>query len=838
MSDEKVRRRLDEIVLQAAALTTTERPAFFAELADTEPDLLAEAQRLLAEAAVLPSSFLAVPAGDLLATLSDSTEELPTESDDESPPRTAEDRYQIEEMLGQGGMARVYRAWDKQLERQVALKFLDHPSPGMRRRLVREARAQARVQHRHVLEVYETDERDGTPYIAMRYVPGGTTLADLGNEVSLEQKVRLSAQVAEALHAAHRQGLLHRDVKPSNVLVEETPDRGLEPWVADFGIAAREEGESSAGSQFAGTPHFLAPERLLDGEDVDRRADVYSLGVTMYRLFTGELPYTAGHLIDVLQQIRTEEPRPPREAMPGLPPELEAILLKCLAKDRSARYPSARAVAEDLRRYLDGEVVEAYTASLAHRVGKFMVRHRRLLTVAGIAAILLLVVLVAFAATTSIQAQRIAHKADSLERVSKFLIEMFEIADPYGAEEPGRSRGETVTVREALDRAREQLAADETLTEEPEVRARLLDSLGMVYRGLTLYEPAEPLLREALALRRQALGAENLDVAESLFHLGTLVSEKGDWAESESLLRQSLELRQRFLGDEHLDIAASLKSLAFLDYENGDYAGAEELYRRSLAIYRLLLGPEHLEVAEVLNNLGMVLSTRGDFAEAEPLHREALEIRKRQVGDEHVLVVESLVNLGGILQALDNYAEAELLLRESLTLHRRLLGDRHIAVANNLHALAGVLRERGELAQAEPLYREALEIVRDLLGERHVVVPIVMGSLASVLAVQGQAEEAESLGRQAVATLREILPEGHWRISYAEGVIGASLAALGQPEEAEELLLRAHAVVRDQTGERSSATRYLVQRLIELYETRDQPEKADEYRGLLVSGVV
>lgn len=386
-------RRISEIVLAAAALEPGEREDFLRQLTVAEPRLLEEARRRLQLAAELPSAFLAVPAAEILEA-ADLAKEPPARPS--IPPVAGAERYELQECLGKGGMSRVYKAFDRQLHRPVALKLLERAEPKTLRRFLREAKAQARVRHEYVLDVYETGDLGGQPYIAMHYVDG-PTLMGIRDETSLEQKVRLMAQVAEGLHAAHREGLIHRDVKPSNVLVEVTQDGKLRPWVADFGIAIDlDHGSSIWTTALAGTPYYIAPERLSDECPVDRRSDVYSLGVTLYQLLCGELPFHHPSLAELLRQLREDSPVPLRERLPGLPAEIEAITMKCLAKDPDERYASARAVAEDLWRYLDGESVGAHTATFAYRVAKAADRKRALFA-AALAAALLIGVLAGFA---------------------------------------------------------------------------------------------------------------------------------------------------------------------------------------------------------------------------------------------------------------------------------------------------------------------------------------------------------------------------------------------------------------------------------------------------------
>ncbi|MCP3103010.1 protein kinase [Myxococcus sp. K15C18031901] len=286
------------------------------------------------------------------------------------------ERYQPVRFLGQGGMGRVFLTWDPGLRRHVALKFVRGDEPELSRRFVAEARAQARVAHPRVCEVYEVGEVQGRAFIAMRYVDG-VSLGALAASLSLEQKVLLVREAAEGVHAAHRAGLVHRDIKPANILVERSAEGVLSPFVMDFGLARDwKEGVTATGTVL-GTPHYMSPEQAR-GEvaRLDRRADVYSLGATLYALLTGQPPIPGGNGLEVLGNIATVEPRPPRALDRDIPVDLEAITLKCLEKDRSARYGSARELAEDLSRFLDGAPVLARTG-FGYRARRWLRRHRR-----------------------------------------------------------------------------------------------------------------------------------------------------------------------------------------------------------------------------------------------------------------------------------------------------------------------------------------------------------------------------------------------------------------------------------------------------------------------------
>ncbi len=298
------------------------------------------------------------------------------------------ERYQFMRLLGQGGMGQVFLAHDPRLRRDVALKFVRGDDPDAARRFVFEARAQARVVHERVCQVYEVGEVQGKPFIAMQYIDG-QPLNQLARELTPEQKALVLRDAAEGVHAAHRAGLVHRDLKPSNIMVERTQDGSLKPYVMDFGLARDwKEGVTASGSVL-GTPHYMAPEQAR-GEvtRLDRRADVYSLGATLYHLLTGTYPIQGSNHLEVLSNIPTVEPRPLRVLDKDIPADLEAIVLKCLEKERSARYDSARALAEDLDRFLNGEPVRARAAGPWYRLRKKVRQHRGAVAVGSVALVL------------------------------------------------------------------------------------------------------------------------------------------------------------------------------------------------------------------------------------------------------------------------------------------------------------------------------------------------------------------------------------------------------------------------------------------------------------------
>jgi serine/threonine-protein kinase len=303
---------------------------------------------------------------------------------------TPQERYQIGDLIGHGGMGTVYRAYDRSLKRAVALKFLRSEDPALVERFLREAQVQAQIDHEHVCRVYDVGVLDGRAYIAMQLVEGEPldVASPTLERLSIEQKVRILQQVAEGIHAAHRAELIHRDLKPSNIMLERAEDGKLKPCVLDFGLARAREataGSAAAGASLglvAGTPNFMAPEQARGESAVlDRRTDVYGLGATLYALLAGRPPFEGEGSEDVLRKVvHDEAPR-----LTSVPEDVATIVAKCLDKQPSRRYESARALAEDLGRYLDGEPIHARNASLSYRLLKKARKHRKLVAAAALA---------------------------------------------------------------------------------------------------------------------------------------------------------------------------------------------------------------------------------------------------------------------------------------------------------------------------------------------------------------------------------------------------------------------------------------------------------------------
>ncbi len=638
--------RLTEAVMTAAELESEPREAYLQDLALEELELAEAVRQRLEAVGDLTDSFLETPAATRLQ--SDSVEPATLASAAAMP---VEERYDLGPCLGKGGMGRVFEAFDRQLERTVALKLLTHEDPDIVRSFLAEARAQARIRHEHVLEIYDNGELDGHPFISMQRVTAGT-LEDIEAELSLEAKVRLLIQAAEGLHAAHREGLLHGDVKPSNVLVDRTADGELKALVTDFGLAVELNREGGATTDSAGgTPQYIAPERLVVGGStehsvIDRRADVYSLGMMLYRLLTGRLPFPAQNTLQVLRQVVESEPPPPRQVISTLPSELEAIILCCIARAPEQRYTSARAVAADLQRYLDGEIVEAYTAGLAYRLTRFAVRHRLLVGMGALALAVLVVssvVIAVLAWRVDVARQRAEARQQQAEELIRFMVvdlhdklddlRRLDILDDVG----------DAAVKYFAAVPPEELSEDELLR-----RSRMLCQIGQVRITQGDVDGAAGPMAESLALaeRLSKLWPDDnerlFELGQAYFWVGYVAWQRGDLAAARSPLEAYLEISKQVVAREpsnqdwQRELAHAHSNLGSLLEAEGDLEGALEEFRTTLTLDQQLVASDpapdaRADLAAAHNTVGVLLLSLGRLEEAgEHLHAE-LGIRRALV---------------------------------------------------------------------------------------------------------------------------------------------------------------------------------------------------------------
>ncbi len=717
--------------------------------------------------------------------------------------------YRILRVLGVGGMATVYEAEQDHPRRSVALKVmrngLGETSAVHRFRF--ETEVLARLQHPAIAQIYEAGTYDdghgrSMPFFAMEHVANASTLTEFvrARGLALSERLRLFIDVCDAVQHGHQHGVIHRDLKPGNILV----DAAGRPKVIDFGVARSSDAEqawitrdSDLGS-LVGTLHYMSPEQCTANATIDVRTDVYSLGVVLYELIAGRVPHDLSRtpLVEAVRVITQDPPRPIAAHAPEARGDLSAIVGMALEKEPRRRYASVGALAADVRRFLSDQPIDARPATTLYQLRKFARRNRAV--VIGTAAVFCSL-LAGIVSTTrmAILAQRAQRSAEAREReltqVTAFqqaqlsqidiaamgrrlrasLAEM--LTAPAATAELAESRRleferlladvnfTTLAMRNldefVLQRSYDAIHAQ--FAQQPLIQAALLQRLGATMQSLGLPNRAAPLADEALSLRSAQLGPDHLDTLETSYLRATALSSLGQYDAAIAAFRDLLERSTRLLGPEDEKTLMTASGLATALRYSGDLDAAEQIWRRTLETQRRALGEDHLATLRTMSNIGIVHALRGRTADAEATWRDVLERRRRKLPPDHPELRGSLGNLGLILHEQGKLAEARALLEEDLALSRQSMGDEHPSTLDSMLNLSSVLLDLKEFSAAEQLRRECLEGRRRVFGVEHPSSWRAQGALAHVLGESGCLIEAEELFRAALAGQRRKLDSDH-----------------------------------------------------------------------------
>ncbi len=783
------------------------------------------------------------------------------------PPGTRIGAYRLVDEIGHGGMGSVYLAEraDGQFEQRAALKLLrrDLDTEDARRRFLAERQILARVSHPNIARLLDGGVTpDARPYFVMEHVEGVAIDVYCDEHLlAISERLRLFRTVCSAVHYAHRHLIVHRDLKPSNVLV--TADGTVK--LVDFGIAKLLDAESldsSVPQTQTGlrmmTPEYASPEQVR-GDPVTTASDVYQLGVLLFELLTGHRPYRLRRrsLLEMERVITETDPERPSTAIDRadadesidaplrvtpelvsrargttieklrrrLSGDLDNIVLMAMRREPERRYESAQQLAEDVRRHQEAVPVIARPDTVGYLASRFIRRHK--LGVATTAAGVLTAI--GFAVVMGVQAERTARERDRAEQVTAFLVDLFESADP------GNTLGDTLTVREVVDRGAERVRLE--LGDQPGLQATMMSVLGGVYRGLGLASRAETLKVAALDIRERTLGPSHPEVALSLTDLALLRTDRTEFEGIETDLRRAIGILRKAGREYRNELGRSLYALGYLLQATGKHDSAVVALAEALEIYRREPGAAHSYMATVLMNLGWIQENQGDLDSAETYFREALAIRREHLAPEHPWIAGSLTSLATVMRRKGEVAEAEALVREAVTLQQRLFPTGHRDLAGSIltlanitadqgrhresdslfqaallsyadlygddapdlarvrNDLAGRLSDRGEFARAEPLLRKALPVYRTVLGDEHPFTAMVTGNLARALYGLSQEEEAERLWREAIRVLRGANIDQMMAVPYMED-LGSLLMDRAHYEEAEHLLRDALDILR------------------------------------------
>ena len=861
--------RLERLFDQALQIAPDHRSGFLAEIGRQSPTLRNHLERLIAADSASPE-FMEQPvvghrrdghptdvhSPDVYSP--DVPLELDTDLNSNGLPTFGP--FEILETLGRGGMGTVYLARQTQpVKRLVALKSIlpERMSRESALRFQAEQQALARMSHPNIAQVYEIGSSpNGHPFLVMEYVPG-VSLTEYCDRrrLGLVERLRLFNAVCSGVHHLHQRAVIHRDLKPSNILVSEAEEPV--PKIIDFGIAKSfgqplvDDTLETLG-MLIGTPAFLSPEAVRaafgdEGSDVDIRTDVYSLGVLLYQLLAGTLPFNEmpRTVQETLKAKLDIEPTRPSKALAALEPlqaleiahargldpaslvrdlevDLDWVVLKAMAADRDLRYASAEHLRAEVTHYLAGLPVDARPPSIRYRLRKFVKRHA--VPVLALGAVIGALGTGTYlrsveARRANIEATRAAQEAQNAREVVGFLIGTLKASDPFKS-----GTSDSVTIPELLNRAEGEVHS--TLGAQPMVDADLLHTIGDVHCSLGHLSKCTALHRRALNLRRRHVPAESLQLADSLEGLASPLLTQGRLDEAEAVLQEAMDIRRSALGDDAPELASLHYRWSALYLSLGDHASAEQSLARAQALADSVGGVEAEEAAALLDILAKIYDGQGRPQDAEPLARASLAINRRAFGPRHPKVGKSLHVLGTTLLNQGRAEEAEPMLVDALTIQEGVLGDRHPRVADTLHSLTETYLDLKDFERAEQLERRALSIVLEVHGPNTQEAALVYNSLGEIHRLAGRLDQATDSFHRAIEAWRAALGPHHFLVAAGYNNLGLAFLDLGRLEPARDRFEKAMAILTETMGPDHPYTSHAMVGLARVYRQDGNPAAA------------
>ena len=790
----------------------------------------------------------------------------------ELTPGTRLGPWRVLEAAGSGGMGTVYRAEraDETFSMVVAIKLIRLARQSFEERLRLERELLARLDHRNIARLIDAGATpDDQAYLVMEWIEG----RDLDrfvteNSPGVNVRLDLFEQIAEGVAHAHQQRVIHGDLKPSNIRV----DNDGRVRLVDFGVARLiTEAEEPDQHEFkALTPAFSAPEQLA-GEASTTQSDVWAMGVVLEWLMTGSVPEQgqAGQSVKLSRDV-------PRQA------DLRAIIRKACHQSPEERYAGVSRLLDDLRRYRSSFPVRARARTRRRVAHRFVQRHRLSVSVATMVVVVLCMAL----AGTAWQAQQAAlerdraageaerallaeqeasQRAEELQavvdfqeaRLSEIDLAMMGLQIREGLIDLRRQ----AMVREAMDQddiehgkdllteqlaginltdlARQVLdenilvqaleAVDQQFSDQPLVRARLLQAIAVTGRNLGLLDRALPPQLEALAIRRAWLGDRHPDTIQSIRNTASQYESLGDRDQAMTYHHEALETSREVHGDAHVSTLKGLSNLAALLELNGDYERAERYFREVLHGQRELLGDDHPDIIRTTSNLASAIAGQDRLEEAKPLYQDVLERRLQTLGDDHPDTLLAMSNYGWLLAQLDQLDEALSYYDSNLGGHRRILGSNHPRTLVSINNLGHLLNRMDRLDEAAVLYREAIERSRVLLGDRHPNTLMYISNIGVVYRKKGDLEAAEQFAAEALTSARAVLASDNWHLAVFLSGYGVVLSDQSRFAEAEDALLEAHDLYVQALGSEHRRPANLVPELVDLYERWDEQEPGNDH---------
>jgi serine/threonine protein kinase/tetratricopeptide (TPR) repeat protein len=784
--------------------------------------------------------------------------------------------YRLTRPLGEGGMGVVYLAERDDLGSVAAIKLLRDGllSPSRRERFLGEQRTLAQLSHPCIARLFDAGALDdGTPWIAMEYVDGEyLTKYCHAKKCTVAERLKLFRDVCDAVQHAHSHLVVHRDIKPSNVLV--TADGGVK--LLDFGIAKQlgDDGDVGDATQTGLrllTPAYAAPEQLTGGR-VGTHTDVYALGVVLYELLTGRLPFdlagrTPSQAAAVIVEQSLEKPSvaarraPDREARAAWA-DLDVLCLTAMHRDPQQRYRTVDALIRDVDHFLKGEPLEARPDTLRYRLRKFAQRRR--VPLAAAAAVFVFVVALVASYTVRLQNARNAAVAETARtaRIQGFVLNLLQGGD----NEVGPA--DSLRVLTVVERGAQEAAS---LDAEPAVQAELYQTLGGVLTKLGRLDRADTLLRASLEARRTLYGADHPDVARSLIALARLRVEQARMPEAERLVRDGLAMSRRLRPPDHPDVADATTALGRVLEARGTfaqaipvleeavrlqatrgsrtpdlakaivaladnhfYAGhfdvADSLYRRSLAISQALHGEKHPLIGDSYISLGAVQLEKGNYAEAEKYDRSGLAIMEQWYGPDDPRTASAQTMLARALVRQARYDDATPLLVKAMSTQEHIYGGVHPKVASALNELGTVAMKGKRLDDADAYFARMADIYRQVYGGGHYLLGIAIANRGSVAIERKDNVRAEVLFREAMVVYGKSLAPDHLNFGITRVKLGRALARQARWTEAEREILTGYAILEKQTSPSVSWLKAARTDLAMVYDSLGRRDEAAKYR--------
>ena len=873
--------KVQAVFHEAASLAPTEQRAFVESRCEGDPDLATEVLALIEEDA----------RGDSLldrdiAHVADQILNVPTNVSSGTRDFGA---YRVIRKIGEGGMGVVFLGERADLGSQVAIKVLRDAwlSPARRARFAVEQRTLAQLNHPGIARLYDADtSSDGTPFFVMEYVEGvPLTEYCRQHECSIEQRLRLFRDMCEAVLYAHQHAVIHRDLKPSNILVKDDGSVRL----LDFGIAKQIETLGGAEQTITAlrlmTPAYAAPEQF-SGEQVGILADVYSLGVVLYELLAGRLPFEVAGLTPAqAEKVLTEQvPEKPSAAYleehagnrtngyattvrPSAWADLDVLCLTAMHKDLHQRYQSVEALIRDVDHYLKGEPLDARPDSLRYTTGKFIRRNRRWVSAAAVALAVVIALVVIYTVKLTRARNAAVAEAARAKRIQDFTVNLFQGGDPSAGP------AEDLRVVTLLDRgARDAHGLDA----DPASQADLYDTLGGINEKLGRFDQANTLLESALKERNATFGPDSTEAAASLLALGSLRDSQAKYDEAEKLTRQALDIYKVKLkpndpaigkamlqlggvledrgqypqsiavlektveffsapGASQADLADSLHELANANYYAGNHEVSNGINLRALVMYKQIYGDRHPRVADIVINLGAIEYDSGHYTAAEMYDRQALEIVQNWYGKDNVVTASDLTILARALVHEDRYDEASALLQQSLAIKEAAYGKVHPTVASTLNELGSVALRRENYEQAIAYFTRMADICRTVYGEHHYWYATALSNIGSVYSAEKDWPRAEKQYRMVIPIYTEAQSATSSNTGIARIKLGRTLLRQRRYAEAEAETRAGYDILRPQMDPKVTWMTSARTDLVEEYQALKKPDEVAKFQALIAA---